>query len=132
VIGWTPVAVRAAAYVERARASMSGVAGSDVDVTALPRPFDDTAVQREVAREIQVHGWPAGRGTRFIVLTGSAPVSAKRYCAYDSAFYLGGNLAMPVVYGVVPAGTTEECGIIDPVIDRLRTRMDIDPFVRTP
>jgi outer membrane protein assembly factor BamB len=130
IVGWSPVAVRAEAFVDRTRATLGAVAGAAVDTTPYPHLLDDAAVQREVARDIAANGWQPNARSRFIVLTAAAPVSRLSYCEYHSAFYLRGNLAAPVAYGVVPAGTTEECGPIEPQIERERKQLDLDPFAR--
>jgi outer membrane protein assembly factor BamB len=130
VLGWSPVGERAAAIVDRTRTLLGPVAGFALDTTAYPRPLDDAAIQREVARAIARNAWNVSANTRFVVLTASGPVSAMPYCAYHSAFYLAGNLTLPVVYGVVPGGTTELCGPIVPQIARAWRELEIDPFAR--
>jgi outer membrane protein assembly factor BamB len=132
LIGWGPVAVRANAYVERARAATGSVAGIAVDTTPYPRALDDAAVQREIARNVAAYGWHAGPGVRFIVLTAESPLSAHEYCSYHSAFDLDGALSAPVVYGVIPAGTMDECGPFRDQIVRESTELLTDPFVRNP
>jgi outer membrane protein assembly factor BamB len=130
VIGWSPVPIRAAAFVDRTRALASGVAGSAVDTDPYPRYLDDAAVQHEVAREIAANRWQPSARTRFVVLTAAAPVSSAGYCSYHSAFYFAGNLAAPVAYGVVPAGTAEQCGPFTPQLGRAWKQLQIDPFAR--
>lgn len=130
VIGWSPVPIRAAAFVDRTRAWSSSVAGSAVDTTPYPRYLDDAAIQREVSREIAANGWQPSARTRFIVLTAAAPVSSAGYCTYHSAFYFAGNLAAPVPYGVVPAGTAEQCGPFNPQLGRAWKQLELDPFAR--
>jgi hypothetical protein len=130
VIGWAPVAVRAGAFVTRARATIGAVAGAAIDTRPYPRLFDDGAIQDEVARVIAENRWNSGPGAVFVVLTASSPLSARGYCAYHSAFDLKGSLAAPVFYGVVPAGTTEECGPFGPQLARETTEVIADPYVR--
>jgi outer membrane protein assembly factor BamB len=132
LLGWGPVAVRANAYVERARAGMGTVAGFAVDTAPYPRALDDAAVQREIARAIAANGWRAGLDARFVVLTAASPLSAHEYCSYHSAFDLGGALTEPVIYGVVPAGTSEECGSFGAQISRESNELLADPFVHAP
>jgi outer membrane protein assembly factor BamB len=130
LVGWGPVAVRANAYVERARAVAGAVAGMAVDTTPYPRALDDAAVQREIAREIAANGWRAGTDARFVVLTAASPLSADEYCSYHSAFDLDGALTEPVVYGVIPAGTSDECGSFGAEMLREANELSADPFVR--
>jgi hypothetical protein len=132
LLGWGPVAVRANAYVERARAAMGAVSGIAVDTTPYPRTLDDAAVQREIARAVAANGWRAGLDARFVVLTAASPLSAREYCSYHSAFDLGGVLTEPVIYGVVPAGTTDGCGSFGAQLLRESNELVADPFVHAP
>jgi outer membrane protein assembly factor BamB len=132
LLGWGPVAVRANAYVERARAFAGTVAGIAVDTTPYPRALDDAAVQREIARAIAANGWRAGLDARFVVLTAGSPLSAHEYCSYHSAFDLGGAIADPVIYGVIPAGTSDECGTFGAQIVRESNELSVDPFAHAP
>jgi outer membrane protein assembly factor BamB len=130
LIGWAPVAVRAEAFVTRARAVSGAVAGTTVDTAPYPRMLDDGAIQREIANAIARNGWRPGPSARFVVLTAESPVSAREYCSYHSAFDLNGSPLDPVVYGVIPAGTSEECGPFGPQIQRETDELTADPYVR--
>jgi outer membrane protein assembly factor BamB len=132
LVGWGPVAVRAAAYVVRARAATGAVAGSAVDTTPYPRALDDAALQREIARVIAANGWRPGLDACFVVLTAASPLSAHAYCSYHSAFDFGGALTEPVIYGVVPAGTSDDCGTFGAQILRESNELLADPFAHAP
>ncbi|MBD5654689.1 MAG: PQQ-binding-like beta-propeller repeat protein [Candidatus Eremiobacteraeota bacterium] len=130
VIGWSPVAVRAAAYVDRVRAVTGAVAGSAAVTTPYPRVFDDGAVQRELSRVIVANRWQAGPATRFLIVTAAAPVSSAVYCAYHSALDLGGRLTQPMIYGVVPAKTVDGCASFGAEVGAEWNEIEADPYVR--
>jgi len=130
VLGWSPVPVRAAAYVSRVSAVTGTVAGSTADTTPYPRILDDAAVQHEIARAVAANHWLVNAATRFVVVTAGAPVSASRYCDYHSAFHLGGNLTAPVIYGVVPALTTDGCPAFGAEVGIAWNELQLDPFAR--
>ncbi|MBD5654628.1 MAG: hypothetical protein IAI50_05540, partial [Candidatus Eremiobacteraeota bacterium] len=122
------VAMRAAAYVDRARAVTGAVAGAVADTTPFPRLLDDAAVQREIARAIVANRWSATATTRFLVVTAGTPVSSLPYCGYHSAFDLGGNLAKPAIYAVVPAQSEQGCATFAARVGAERNELVTDPF----
>jgi len=107
----------------RSRGAVAAVA----DATPLPRVFDDAAVQREIAREIDRHGWRAGLDAQFIVLTADGP--ARDACAYRSAFDLHGAPRAPVAYAVVQMARTIACGGLATVLARAQSDLGSDPLV---
>jgi hypothetical protein len=130
VIGWAPVPPRAALFIQGARPALADFAGSAVDTAPYPRAIDDAAVQHEIEREIVANRWRTGPGTRVLVVTASSPLSAEEYCSYHSAFFANGIVTAPVVYGVVPVGTVEECGPFGPQVIRESNDVSSDPFVQ--
>jgi outer membrane protein assembly factor BamB len=106
------------------------IRGAAVDRAPFPAVFDDAAVQREIAREIAANRWHVDGDTQVIVVgERAAGMRTAPYCAYRSAFDLGGSLATPVAYAFAPAGAAAPCGGLTAVVARMQSEMRLDPLL---
>jgi hypothetical protein len=81
--------------------NVSTFGGEWTDRTGYPSRITDADLQVEISKAIAANGWPVGLGSQFFIYTSkNAPVSGG-FCAYHSAYDLGGR-KFPVIYGFIP------------------------------
>jgi hypothetical protein len=82
--------------------NVSTFGGSWIDLTPYPKNISDADLQTEITKAIAANGWPVGLGSQFFIYTSKHAIPSVGFCAYHSAFLLGGHGTSPVVYGFIP------------------------------
>jgi hypothetical protein len=82
--------------------NVSTYGGEWFDRSPYPTRITDRDLQDQIAKAIAANGWPVGLGSQFFIFTSKGAVKGVGYCAYHSAYDLGGHTKSPVVYAFVP------------------------------
>jgi hypothetical protein len=82
--------------------NVSTFGGAWVDHDPYPSHVSDADLQNEIAKAIAANGWPVGLGSQFFIYTSKHALPSVNFCAYHSAFLLGGHADSPVIYGFIP------------------------------
>jgi hypothetical protein len=82
--------------------NVSSYGGEWFDRTPYPKHLSDRDLQDEITKAIAANGWPVGLGSQFFIFTSKNEAKNVDFCAYHSAYDLGGHTASPVIYAFVP------------------------------